>query len=68
MIVSTENPDKLQITHEYLIPILVNALNELDEEIRVKDEQYNTRLNSAEEKIKQLTMDIEQLKSRFTNM
>jgi hypothetical protein len=33
VITSTENPDKLQVTNDYLIPILVNAIKELSAEI-----------------------------------
>lgn len=33
VIVSTEDPDKLQMTNDYLVPVLVNAVNELSAEI-----------------------------------
>ena len=33
VIVSTEDPEKLQVTNEYLLPILVNAINELSVEV-----------------------------------
>jgi hypothetical protein len=33
VIVSTENPDKLQLTSDYIIPVLVNAINELSREV-----------------------------------
>ncbi len=33
VIVDTENPDKLLITSSYIVPIVVNAVNELSEEI-----------------------------------
>jgi hypothetical protein len=33
VIVSTENQDKLQVTSDYLIPVLVNAINELSREV-----------------------------------
>jgi hypothetical protein len=33
VIVSTDNPDKLQLTTDYLIPVLVNAVNELSQEV-----------------------------------
>ena len=42
VIVSTENPDQLQMTNDYLIPILVNAVKELSaqvEELKFKLDQ-----------------------------
>lgn len=42
VIVSTENPDQLQMTNDYLIPILVNAVKELAEQV----EQLKSQLNS----------------------
>ena len=33
VVVSTEDPDKLQMTNDYLIPILVNAVKELSAEL-----------------------------------
>jgi hypothetical protein len=33
VVVSADNPDKLQITSDYMVPILVNAVNELSAEI-----------------------------------
>jgi hypothetical protein len=33
VIVSTEDPEKLQLTTDYLIPVLVNAVNELSQEV-----------------------------------
>jgi hypothetical protein len=33
VVVSNEDPDKLQVTNDYLIPILVNAVNELTVEV-----------------------------------
>ena len=33
IIASNENPDKLQITSDYLVPILVNAIKELSSEL-----------------------------------
>ena len=33
VIVSDDNPDKLQLTTDYLIPVLVNAVNELSQEL-----------------------------------
>jgi hypothetical protein len=33
VITSTENPDKLQVTSDYLVPVLVNAIKELSAEL-----------------------------------
>lgn len=33
VVVSADNSEKLQMTHEYMIPILVNAINELSTEV-----------------------------------
>jgi hypothetical protein len=33
IIVSTEDPDKLQMTNDHIIPVLVNAVNELSAEV-----------------------------------
>jgi hypothetical protein len=33
VVVSADDPDKLQITSDYMVPILVNAVNELSTEI-----------------------------------
>jgi hypothetical protein len=33
VIVSTEDPEKLQLTSDYIIPVLVNAVNELSQEL-----------------------------------
>jgi hypothetical protein len=33
VVVSADNPDKLQITSDYIVPILVNAVNELSAEL-----------------------------------
>lgn len=33
VIVSTEDPNKLQLTSDYMIPVLVNAVNELSQEL-----------------------------------
>ena len=39
VIASAENPDKLQITSDYLIPVLVNAIKELSTEIETLKER-----------------------------
>jgi len=45
VITSTENPDKLQITNDYLIPILVNAINELSHDLEnVKKEMVEMKM------------------------
>ena len=41
VIVSTENPDQLQMTNDYLIPILVNAVKELSAQV----EELKSRLD-----------------------
>jgi hypothetical protein len=33
VIVSADNPEKLQLTSDYIIPVLVNAVNELSQEV-----------------------------------
>jgi hypothetical protein len=33
VVVSADDPDKLQITSDYIVPILVNAVNELSAEV-----------------------------------
>ena len=44
VIVSTENPTKLQMTNDYLIPVLVNAIKELTADV----EDLQTRLTALE--------------------
>ena len=39
VIASAENPDKLQITNDHLIPVLVNAIKELSTEIETLKEK-----------------------------
>jgi hypothetical protein len=46
VITSPENPDKLQVTSDYLIPVLVNAIKELSAEI----ETLKQRVLSLESK------------------
>jgi hypothetical protein len=43
VIVSTENADKLQITNDYMIPILVNAIKELSAEVDDIKKQLNNK-------------------------
>jgi hypothetical protein len=33
VVISADDPDKLQITSDYIVPILVNAVNELSAEV-----------------------------------
>jgi len=44
IIVNTQDPNNLGITHDYLIPVLVNAVKELDEE----NKKFKTRLELIE--------------------
>jgi hypothetical protein len=46
VIVSDDNPEKLQMTNDYLIPVLVNAINELSTEV----DDLKTRLSALESK------------------
>jgi hypothetical protein len=46
VIVSDDTPDKLQITSDYLIPILVNAIKEMSAEI----DQLKARIEAIESK------------------
>ena len=46
IIVSDETPDKLQMTYDYLIPILVNAIKEMSSEI----DQLKARIEVIENK------------------
>jgi hypothetical protein len=58
VIVSNDNPDKLFLTNDYLVPVLVNAIKELSVEIEtlknhtVKD--LNTKIDTLENKVKDL--------------
>jgi hypothetical protein len=58
VIVSNENPDKLFLTNDYLVPVLVNAIKELNVEIEtlknntIKD--LNTKIDTLENKVKDL--------------
>jgi hypothetical protein len=45
VVVSTEDPDKLQITNDYLIPILVNAVKELSAEV----DELRARITAIEQ-------------------
>ena len=47
VIVSVENPEQLQFTSDYIIPVLVNAVNELSAEIDL----LKTRLEALEPKV-----------------
>jgi hypothetical protein len=47
VIVSNEMPEKLQITNDHLIPVLVNTINELSNEI----DTLKGRLEALEKKI-----------------
>jgi hypothetical protein len=58
VIVSTENVDKLQITNDYMIPILVNAIKELSAEV---DELATLKVMVIE-----LSNEIEKLKKKIT--
>jgi hypothetical protein len=44
VVVSDDNPEKLQLTSDYMIPILVNAVNELSTEV----ELLKARLDALE--------------------
>jgi hypothetical protein len=44
VVISTEDPEKLQLTSDYMIPILVNAVNELSTEV----ELLKARLDALE--------------------
>jgi hypothetical protein len=46
VVVSVEDPEKLQLTNDHLIPILVNAVNELSREV----DDLRARLSSLEAK------------------
>ena len=46
VVVSAEDPEKLQMTNDYLVPILVNAVNELSAEI----ESLRSRVIDLEQK------------------
>jgi hypothetical protein len=46
VIVSTEDPENLQLTSDYIVPVLVNAVNELSQEL----EQLKVRLANLEAK------------------
>jgi hypothetical protein len=39
VIVSNDNPDKLQLTSDYMVPVLVNAVNELSRELEILKER-----------------------------
>jgi hypothetical protein len=58
VIVSNDNPDKLFLTNDYLVPVLVNAIKELSVEIEtlknntIKD--LNTKIDTLENKVKDL--------------
>jgi hypothetical protein len=54
VVVSNEDPDKLQMTNDYMIPILVNAINELSQEVNnIIDENkiLKDRILNLEQKI-----------------
>jgi hypothetical protein len=44
VVVSNEDPDKLQVTNDYMIPILVNAIKELSAEV----DELRARITSIE--------------------
>jgi len=50
IIASKSNIDKWGVTHEYLLPVLVNAIKELD----VENQELKERLSSLEEKVNSL--------------
>jgi len=56
VIVSDENPDLLQMTSDYMIPILVNAIKELSAEVDA--------LIPLKELVNELKFEIEELKRR----
>ena len=39
IIVDNANPERLSVTHDHLLPILVNAINELSEELDILKEK-----------------------------
>ena len=47
IIVSDKNPDNLGMNYEYMIPILVNAIKELD----VENQELKIRLQTLEDKV-----------------
>ena len=47
VIVSDKNPDNLGMNYEYMIPILVNAIKELD----VENQELKIRLQTLEDKV-----------------
>ena len=56
VIVSPENPDLLQMTSDYMIPILVNAIKELSAEVDA--------LIPLKELVNEMKFEIEELKRR----
>ena len=55
IIVNTSNPEYLGITHDYMIPVLVNAVKELDTElteVKQENQDLRTRLEALEDKFK----------------
>jgi len=50
IIASKSNIDKWGVTHEHLLPVLVNAIKELD----VENQELKERLSSLEEKVNSL--------------
>jgi hypothetical protein len=56
VIVSDENPDLLQMTSDYMIPILVNAIKELSAEVDA--------LIPLKELVNEMKFEIEELKRR----
>ena len=55
VIVSTENPEKLQITSDYLVPILVNAINELSAEFDTTVRELSNLIRDQQKQIQQIT-------------
>jgi hypothetical protein len=54
VVISNEDPDRLQMTNDYMIPILVNAINELSQEVNnIIDENkiLKDRILNLEQKI-----------------
>jgi hypothetical protein len=54
VLVGVDNPDKLGLTTDYLIPILVNAVKELDNELRETKKEFAGRVHLLETQIQNL--------------